>query len=322
MEKISVFNYEAYYLDYLEGNLDETDAALLMAFLKAHPECILEDTELPMFEDGGELVYSAKNDLKMVEGVEPITLDNYRDFMVFATEGIISEVKKEELLSFIALHGLENEMKKFEAVYFAPDSSIVFTDKASLKQTRTVVLWPYISAAAIAACLILFFTIWSNNVSEQNPVSNKTIANKIKEGGKKINNKVIPSNEEVVSIPVASNNETLSPIKREKIVQDNAVSAIKSNPTRPILGELSERNLEPITQRSFPEIQPEIVEVSPQDYASNGFTGMQNPIEPITKFVAEKTNTDVDFRRAKTTSQKPGGFYVKIGKFELSHKKH
>ena len=322
MEKISVFNYEAYYLDYLEGNLDEADTALLMAFLKAHPECILEDAELPIFEERDEVVYGAKSDLKMIEGVETITLGNYRDFMIMATEGILSEHKSLELTSFISGNGLEKEMKQFEAVYFAPNTSVVFSDKAALKQTRTIALWPYISAAAIAACLILFFTIWSNNATEENPISNQTIANKVKQDNVKINEKLVPTNDEVTPLPVASNEEKLPPIKREKRIEDNSVSPIKGNPTRPILGELSDRTLEPITLRSFPEIQPEIVESQSQDYASNGFTAMQNPIEPITKFVAEKTNTDVDFRRAKPTSEKPGGFYVKIGKFEFSHKKH
>ena len=43
MERISIFNYEAFYLDYLEGRLNQEDSALLLLFLESHPELIVED---------------------------------------------------------------------------------------------------------------------------------------------------------------------------------------------------------------------------------------------------------------------------------------
>ena len=55
-----------------------------------------------------------------------------------------------------------------------------------------------------------------------------------------------------------------------------------------------------------------------QDVAYTEVNGMQNPIEPITKFISEKTNTEIDFRQPK--SKKKKGFLVKIGKFELERK--
>ena len=37
MEKITTYNYEAFYLDYLEGNLDENAQVMLFTFLDANP---------------------------------------------------------------------------------------------------------------------------------------------------------------------------------------------------------------------------------------------------------------------------------------------
>ena len=57
---------------------------------------------------------------------------------------------------------------------------------------------------------------------------------------------------------------------------------------------------------------------SASDVAYTDVNQTQNPIEPITKFISEKTNTEIDFRQPK--SKKKKGFLVKIGKFELERK--
>ena len=49
---------------------------------------------------------------------------------------------------------------------------------------------------------------------------------------------------------------------------------------------------------------------------------MSNPIKPITSFISKKTNTNVDFGTKKASKSKKGGFFVKIGKFEVSRNKH
>jgi hypothetical protein len=49
---------------------------------------------------------------------------------------------------------------------------------------------------------------------------------------------------------------------------------------------------------------------------------MSNPIKPITKKIAEVTNEEIDFRSAKPSKKNSGGFFLKIGSLEISHKKH
>jgi hypothetical protein len=53
-----------------------------------------------------------------------------------------------------------------------------------------------------------------------------------------------------------------------------------------------------------------------------GFQDMKNPIKPITNRLGDAVKKEVDFRTAKTTSERSGGFYFKIGKLEVSHRKH
>ena len=49
MEKITLNNYEAYLLDYFEGNLGLDDLALLKTFINQHPELAIDlnDEKLP-----------------------------------------------------------------------------------------------------------------------------------------------------------------------------------------------------------------------------------------------------------------------------------
>ena len=47
---------------------------------------------------------------------------------------------------------------------------------------------------------------------------------------------------------------------------------------------------------------------------------MNNPISPITNRLANVVKQEVDFRTAKATEKRSGGFYLKIGKLEISHR--
>ena len=63
-EKINITNYEAFLLDYLEGNLSEGEISLLKIFVAAHPQLNidLEDTELVSLEKD-ESVFTSKENL-------------------------------------------------------------------------------------------------------------------------------------------------------------------------------------------------------------------------------------------------------------------
>ena len=66
-ERISIFNYEAFYLDHLEGTLGEQDTALLLEFLESHPNLIVEEDELMFLNQADEtLIFSDKESLKIV----------------------------------------------------------------------------------------------------------------------------------------------------------------------------------------------------------------------------------------------------------------
>jgi hypothetical protein len=141
MEKISIFNYEAFYLDHLEGNLNAEDTALLLAFLEEHPELKVEDDDFPMLEEEGlQLDAQFKSDLKQIAFNETtITTENIEKFMIAEAEGLLSNQKIKEMDQFI---GDNSSLRRSRALFIAtrlkPDHSIIFTDKdSSAKKSPT-----------------------------------------------------------------------------------------------------------------------------------------------------------------------------------------
>jgi len=85
MNLITRKNYEAYLLDYVEGNLSPELIAELMLFLEQNPDLkeVLEDFEIHKLEPVEDLGFD-KTRLKKETGI--ITSDNYEDFIIAEVE--------------------------------------------------------------------------------------------------------------------------------------------------------------------------------------------------------------------------------------------
>ncbi|MDX2360688.1 MAG: hypothetical protein QNK23_07765 [Crocinitomicaceae bacterium] len=346
MERISIFNYEAFYLDFLEGNLNEEDTALLLAFLKENPDLVMDDESLPSF-NAEDLILAAgvKQDLKQHSGEEIITLENVEFFMISHAEGLLSIEKAKELEQFVAnTPELERERALFTAVYFSPDLNVVYDDKEGLKE-KGIVLWPYISVAA-AAGIIAFIMLWSGSptsgvfdqgttVAEDQEDSPELQEERIQEELEDETNGVFVDENDTPVPQVAFNNETESRMNNDIdldnriAVQDSSrpslndqltpIQNMELRPINNILATFGNQEIQGIADETFSDDNVE--NTSPtRDYATTAFAEMENPIEPLTKFVQENINTEVDFRRQKKTEDKPGGFFIKIGNFQISRR--
>lgn len=338
MDRISIFNYEAFYLDYLEGNLSEEDTTLLMEFFDANPDLRMDDEELPSFSSNQNVILEDqwKNSLKHTSDDEAITVSNIDQFLIAETEGLLAEDKIQELDTFVAEHSeFENDRKIYAVTHFEPDTTVIYTDKDGLKQEKARVVWFYYAVAA-AASVILFLWVWNSTQGITELNDNSVIVaddshdgqssdqqNNIQEDDQNKFNLVNDVNEQSLANndPRTINeviNQTPTKISPNMKYDKMDVNGLSHNEISPLITSVDPKNLEPIT--------PAIYEVkqssNPQDvYASAREIKMSNPIEPITKFVSEKTNTPVDFQKTDKGA-KEKGFYLKIGKFELSRKKH
>ncbi len=342
MDRISIFNYEAFYLDYLEGNLSEEDTALLMAFLEANPDLRLDDDSLPEFDaEDLSLDVTLKQELKQPAEDEAFDLSNAEYFMIADSEGLLVEKRHAELAAFVNQHpGLARDKAIYDVVRLEPDTRVVYGNKESLKR-KSVVLWTYVSIAA-AASVILFFLVWSlmNNapIDSQEGVfmADDEIQGEVQNDQQLPNQHGAPEQNNVYQASDLGTNEDGSNGHSQSNDLQGPQTPQVSTPDRrqqeidrmdrrlagPVLAVFNDREIEPITKHTFGASDETQQENSGDIMASAQFSEMKNPIEPITKFVSEKTKTEVDFRTSDKKSSGNKGFFLKIGKFEFSRKKH
>lgn len=325
MERISIFNYEAFYLDYLEGNLSEEDTQMLLQFLEEHPECRMEEDELVTLDDVAPMTFSGKNNLKQVDEAAPIGMNNVEHFMIADAEGLLEADKKEELNAVVAENQeLEVTRNRYKAVYFTPDESVVFAGKADLKQRKALVLWPYMAGAVAAAAVVVLMLLPTDTIGTL-PFSIETQTGQGVAGTNGVQNDVIKP---VNDIEIQENNNPV--VTFAKAVTNTVVPTVKELEkmnTRKIdsFGDKAiDMRLRPVTADIYKE--DATTNTEPKVFVTAGPQGedlaMENPIEPVTSFIAEKAKTEVDFKRRKADGKKKGGFLVKIGKFEFSKNKH
>ncbi len=129
-------NYEAYFLDYHEGNLSPQEVADLFLFLSQHPELkkdfenfeniLLEDFSLPVFGD--------KENLK-----KNITTNNCDDYFIRFIEGTLTANEIQLLEVFLKLNPASlKSFNLFKKTKLQTDTSIVFKNKLVLKRPIAV----------------------------------------------------------------------------------------------------------------------------------------------------------------------------------------
>jgi hypothetical protein len=327
MERISIFNYEAFYLDYLEGNLSASDTEMLMQFLEEHPECRLEEEELTVLEDEALPTYSGKKSLKQVDESDRISSDNAEHFIIADAEGILNQKKKAELKDFISDNeALKATQKRYASVYLKPDMSIVYKDKEALKQRKTIVLWPLLSGIGAAAAVVVFVFLTNMNLDSVNSMKFA-----FDEGPAVTENPVqdinaTPSTSETASTTQESlqnppvkfaSNTTTTKEPNEKLgkmpIRKNGMhtSVFDNVALKPVNVSSGVVNTEPVNTVSTDPLMA-------ANSKGSDLAKMTNPIAPVTKFISDKAKTEVDFKRRKASKDKKAGFFLKIGKFEIA----
>ncbi len=168
MSLITKNNYEAYLLDYVEGNLSPELIADLMLFLENNPELKedLDDFEIheliPL-----KIGLSDKSQLKK-EG-ELVTLLNYEELLIAEIEGLNSPEISNQLNLFLNGNSI---LKKQLGVYqntrlVAPE--IVFDEKKTLlrKESKVIPLYWWSSVAAAVIAILFWFNGFNNDVQKQ-----------------------------------------------------------------------------------------------------------------------------------------------------------
>jgi hypothetical protein len=157
--KITRDNYEPYFLDYLEGHLDENLIDGFLEFLKENPDLKKELSLLetiPLEPDNAvfmnkEKLYKAKYDSEK----------EFNRVAIALVEGDITESDKAEFDSYLLKYPeKQKEVQQFQQTKLQPDENVVFAHKNKLYRRslgKTVFMW----SSRVAAVLIVALAIYA-----------------------------------------------------------------------------------------------------------------------------------------------------------------
>jgi hypothetical protein len=159
MNRINTHNYEAYLLDYLEGNLNQEDIKALMLFLDKNPDLKLEVQDMELSTLPKENIQLPLNPETLKKTINKDTVEEY---IILSIEGQLTEEDQAELDEFIAnqpdLKALYKRYKKSKL----PIKAIAYPNKERLKK-RTPIIFLYPALGAVAAAIILLLLFYSTN---------------------------------------------------------------------------------------------------------------------------------------------------------------
>ncbi len=181
-QNININNYEAFLLDYYEGNLDENTTKELLEFLDKHPECKADGDCINFVipSDSEQLPIEQKLNLKK-------SRTNYFELLAIKEiEGDLSDAQKEVVRNLHANSNIYKNIKsQYDKTVLIPDKSIKYPHKDKLykhlgsqKQKRTTLLY---IATAVAASLLILFTVFyytpknSPEIAETDPKTDENV---------------------------------------------------------------------------------------------------------------------------------------------------
>ena len=175
--KISIDNYEAYLIDYMDGRLNDAEIRQLKAFCVQNHIDFEELTEdLPVLESTDdtfdEKEYLFKNKIIPFGSINE---DNYEERFIAYQELILDGKEEREVEEFTDQNPfLHKDLRAYGNCRLEPDTTIVFKDKDNLK--KKAVIFPLYAkiAAAAAVIAVLFGLFWlpknEDDSANQQPV--------------------------------------------------------------------------------------------------------------------------------------------------------
>ncbi len=133
--KINKNNYEAYFLDYHEGNLSPEEVTELLLFVEQYPDLKeeLESFENFTIEDYSSITFENKSSLK-----KEITDENREEYFIKAVENNLNSAEKALLENYLKQHPqFLVDYNLFQKTKVEADASIVFEKKDAMKKDLT-----------------------------------------------------------------------------------------------------------------------------------------------------------------------------------------
>lgn len=163
--KINRTNYEEFVIGYLDGSLGTVETAELLVFLEQNPDLKEEASDLASIslKPDAEILFNYKDVLVQPADKDAIHLNssNYNHYFVAACEGDLSEVGLKAVESFILSNpGLRSDYELFRLARLKADKKILYPEHSSLKKSVFIINGRFIYLGAVAAVILLLFTVY------------------------------------------------------------------------------------------------------------------------------------------------------------------
>jgi hypothetical protein len=248
-------NYEEYFLDWLDGNLDGSLLPSFLHFLEENPDLAAQLREMEQLTLSPYCTpqISDKTSLKKkVLSQGGISGTNYEEKMVASMEGELSPHELGKLEEFIALNpALHYDLGLYLKTRLEPDMQVTYPGKEKLKHRPALYINLWRVAAPAAAAVLLAFLLWKvftpvpevvvttpGIASAQEKATEATdeipVANEV-ESVQAVLPVIAPSREqateEMAAVNVRPEPLTLRPIDINGIVLRKKITAMKANQT-------------------------------------------------------------------------------------------
>lgn len=326
---INYTNFEAFYLDFFEGKLSETDRNELLRFLENNPslKTTLNDLDFHVKTNYQEKCPEQikENLYQFSEEDSPINAASLSFFQSAYMDGVLSAEKQKELELFEKSNeAFTQSAKLFAHTKLAPDFTIVYKDKLKLKKRKSNLSlfksFIYTLAAACVVCLVIFK--FKNTEQTTGPSINQIVKSTPRKIQKTKNNSdtsnfsnsflakgalkvvkkkiVVPSNQ----IPENHKNQRLA---QQTDIQPVIIDSLLEN--------LSIKRKEIKQQEEFAFHSKEEVPVKAESVTKNeGVTHKRFPL--LTKLASKIFHTNI--RIAKKSQLKSDVYYLIIGSFQVT----
>ena len=182
--KISRSNYESYFLDFLEGNLDPFLMDEFQAFLNENPDLAqeLQTGDLITLGVNEFVCFDGKEELKKSESNQEAKL---QQLSVAYYEGDLSLSELSDFETSLRENTLlANEVQKFGKLKLSADQTIVYRNKAQLKKrVISPSLWIKVVSTAAAILLLVYLLFQPNDLvrteSQQMTMSGTSVKNRV-----------------------------------------------------------------------------------------------------------------------------------------------
>jgi hypothetical protein len=169
-------NFEAYMLDYLNGNLDPLTTAELMAFLAENPgfEQLLPEYKCNYMPSCKENLPGKTFLKKDFSDVPAINEGNFDEFCIAFSENLLKEADRSRLADYLKQNPeKKNDFNLYQQLKLRADKNISYAGKSKLKRqvAGSNILRYTLYTIGMAASLALLFVLISRNQPEENLIT-------------------------------------------------------------------------------------------------------------------------------------------------------